>query len=242
MRSSTIGLALLLLCGMNPATVKAVAAYRCPAGGPGAGGPPDCTCVSWNASFEIRCPFVSDWRELGKVPNPKPPSNPNGGGGGAPGGNPPGMGIETNELLRTFLKDARNIALSRGKLSPIHPIKHSEYEPTECMELFAPYGPSMSNGKWIINQFIQFRRGEGVISNGHVLCNNAETSAWTLNAGSGYPYVFLCDRFKDLPLKEAAVILIHEALHVAGLQESPATPGKPTTHQIQDRVRQTCGL
>ncbi len=242
---SNRALAVVLLCGMTAilfllaAPVGAATAYPC---SPTGSGPPDCTCVDWGAVFEIRCPGITDWRELGGTPNPNPNPNPGGGGSGAPTGNPPGESLANNELLEDSFKNAKLKALARGKLSPMLPKTHPDYEPTDCMELFAPYGPSMSNGKWIINQFIQYRWGEGVQANGGVPCNDGATSAWTLNAGSGYPYVFLCNQFKDLPLNEAAVILIHEALHVAGLKESPATPGKPTTHQIQNQVRQTCGL
>ena len=241
MRRTFYGLA-VLLCALAPATVEAVAAYKCPAGGPGAGGPPTCTCVSWNASFEIRCPGITNWRELSTPPNPRPNRNPGGGGSGAPGGNPPGGNLmDDQELLNSF-NNALSIALERGRLSAMLPKSHPDYEPTDCMELFAPYGPSMSNGKWLINQFIIFRTGEGVQSNGEAPCSVQGKRAWTLNAGSAYPYVFICKQLQYLPPSVAASTLIHEALHVAGLKESPQYPGKPTSAQIQAKVKQECNL
>ncbi len=218
---------------------EAVTAYPCAATGVG---PKDCTCVDWGAHFDIRCPAITDWRELGDPPNPPPERNTNVGPGG-PTGNPPGRDLDGYPILRDFFKIAKATALARGKLSAMLPKSHPDYEPTDCMELFAPYGPKSSNGKWLINQFIEFRLGEGVQSNGIAPCSGGSMPhAWSLHAGSGYPYVFLCDRFANLPLKEAAVIIIHEALHVAGLEESPATPNRPTSQEIQNQVRQTCNL
>jgi len=52
----------------------------------------------------------------------------------------------------------------------------------------------------------------------------------------------LCPRFAVLPVERAALVLIHEALHFAGLPESPPTPGAMTSTEINDRIAERCGL
>jgi hypothetical protein len=52
----------------------------------------------------------------------------------------------------------------------------------------------------------------------------------------------LCPRFARLPVERAALVLIHEALHLAGLPERPQTPGAMTTTEINDRIADRCGL
>jgi len=52
----------------------------------------------------------------------------------------------------------------------------------------------------------------------------------------------LCPRFAGLPVERAALVLIHEALHFAGLPERPATPGAMTSTEINDRIAERCGL
>ena len=116
------------------------------------------------------------------------------------------------------------------------PKKDPNYEPSDCMMLFAPYASKFSNGKWIVNQFTKYRNGEGVSYNGQVPCSQG-ASAWTVNPGSGYPYVFICNSFETLTVDQAATKIIHEALHTAGLGENPPTPG-----EIDQAVRQNCGL
>jgi hypothetical protein len=52
----------------------------------------------------------------------------------------------------------------------------------------------------------------------------------------------LCPCFGDLDRRAAATIVIHEALHQAGMHESPATAGAPSSEQINRMVRDACGL
>jgi len=49
-------------------------------------------------------------------------------------------------------------------------------------------------------------------------------------------------RFRALPKGEAAAILLHEALHLAGLGEWPYVPEAPTSEEITELVRSRCRL
>lgn len=60
--------------------------------------------------------------------------------------------------------------------------------------------------------------------------------------GVGSPDVRLCLNFGSLPVSSAAVVLLHEALHYAGLGEWPSTPDAMTPGQINLMVRDACGL
>lgn len=68
------------------------------------------------------------------------------------------------------------------------------------------------------------------------LCgSNAFTAVGRVQTG-------LCPRFASLPVERAALVLIHEALHLAGLDESPQTPGGISSTEINDRIADNCGL
>lgn len=58
----------------------------------------------------------------------------------------------------------------------------------------------------------------------------------------GSPDVRLCLNFGTLQVSSAAVILLHEALHYAGLGEWPSRPDAMTSRQINLMVRKACGL
>jgi hypothetical protein len=51
----------------------------------------------------------------------------------------------------------------------------------------------------------------------------------------------LCPLFGTLHVRSAALTLIHEALHFAGMPESPATPGALTSQEISALVENACG-
>ena len=50
----------------------------------------------------------------------------------------------------------------------------------------------------------------------------------------------LCPEFGNLHPREAALTLIHEALHSAGMPESPATPNALTSQEINALVARAC--
>jgi hypothetical protein len=58
----------------------------------------------------------------------------------------------------------------------------------------------------------------------------------------GNPRTIICPGFGRLDVKKAAVIVLHEALHFAGLPESPPTPGAMNSSEINDRIADRCGL
>jgi hypothetical protein len=70
------------------------------------------------------------------------------------------------------------------------------------------------------------------------ICNG--TVAYTF-VGSG-PITWLCREFSRLTDKQAAMIIIHEALHHAGLTERPKDPKGKTSASINRMVSKRCGL
>jgi hypothetical protein len=54
--------------------------------------------------------------------------------------------------------------------------------------------------------------------------------------------VALCRGFAHLSGQDAAIILIHEALHLAGQPEAPATSGAPDSRQLTEAVIASCQL
>jgi hypothetical protein len=52
----------------------------------------------------------------------------------------------------------------------------------------------------------------------------------------------LCPAFGDVDRQTAALLLIHEALHSAGMPESPSTAGARTPSEINRLVKRACGL
>ena len=57
----------------------------------------------------------------------------------------------------------------------------------------------------------------------------------------GGPVTRLCRSFRRLAPPVAAGVVVHEALHAAGLGESPSTPGALSPAEIDDRVAAACG-
>jgi hypothetical protein len=58
----------------------------------------------------------------------------------------------------------------------------------------------------------------------------------------GSAEVRLCLSFGSLQVSNAAITLLHEALHYAGLGEWPSSPDAMTSAQINLMVRDACGL
>jgi hypothetical protein len=56
------------------------------------------------------------------------------------------------------------------------------------------------------------------------------------------PYTQLCPDFARLSDNWAGIVLLHEALHFAGLPESPAVPGALTSSDINQLVIDRCGF
>lgn len=67
----------------------------------------------------------------------------------------------------------------------------------------------------------------------------ADANAFTTVGGST---VWICGGFGWLTEKDAAKVLIHEALHGAGIGEQPSDPKGLTPEEIDDMVKKKCGL
>ncbi len=71
-------------------------------------------------------------------------------------------------------------------------------------------------------------------------CSERSAAAFTTVGGG---QVWLCPtRFTGMLRFEAAALILHEALHDAGMTEAPSTPDAPTSRQIATRVATACGL
>lgn len=58
----------------------------------------------------------------------------------------------------------------------------------------------------------------------------------------GSPVTTLCPAFEQLTVESAAVVVLHEALHYAGLTEWPLDPDAQDSRSINQMVRVACGL
>ena len=119
---------------------------------------------------------------------------------------------------RTAIILKRGLRIAEGRLR----------EHASCRELFDAFG----------------RDGWEELNQSHY--HWAATDACPRNA-SAYTWVgasrtCLCPSFADLSSKQAAVALIHEALHHAGLTEQPADPLGMTPNQIDQLVKASCRL
>lgn len=65
--------------------------------------------------------------------------------------------------------------------------------------------------------------------------------AWGYTTVGSAP-TFLCRRFSRLSERRAALVLIHEALHRAGMGEWPQDPDALASSTINDLVADACGL
>jgi len=68
------------------------------------------------------------------------------------------------------------------------------------------------------------------------VCQTAAAFTWV-----GGAHTRLCRRFSSLSEERAAMTLIHEALHHAGLTEKPADPEAMTAREIDGMVGAACG-
>jgi hypothetical protein len=76
---------------------------------------------------------------------------------------------------------------------------------------------------------------------------NAYKETTRCSTSAAYTFVgdaptFLCRRFAFLSDEQAATILIHEALHHAGLSEDKIDPDAMPGYAINELVRNSCGL
>lgn len=121
---------------------------------------------------------------------------------------------------RQKISDAFELALERVQEVP------------ECGELFTELG---SDGMESLGRVIFLPIGRAQ-ARGNV-CHGI--SAYTMVGGGP---VRVCREFSRLSDTQAAMVIIHEALHHAGLSEHPLDPDGLTSNQINGLVMEKCGL
>jgi len=120
--------------------------------------------------------------------------------------------------------------LVRYRLDRAFPIAvESVREVASCRDLFAGLG---ADGLERLSRTIYLppQPGEGRTCRGRV----------TAFTGVGQPHTRLCPAFADLSTDQAVTIVLHEALHFAGLDERPHDPGGLTPLQINRMVESAC--
>jgi hypothetical protein len=101
-----------------------------------------------------------------------------------------------------------------------------------CRHLFAGLGVDPLP---LLSQLFYYPAG----SNQNNSSCRVRASAYT-EVGSHVTWV--CDNFALLRERQAAMVILHEALHAAGLPEQPRVPGAMTSAEINAMVAARCAL
>ena len=120
---------------------------------------------------------------------------------------------------RRKFRDAFDFALERVQEDP------------DCRGLFSELG---ADGTKALDMIVVLPIGRAQAQGG--VCRGI--SAYTLVGGGP---IWLCREFSRLSDKQAAMVIIHEALHHAGLSEYPQDPNGMTSTIINQMVRKNCG-
>lgn len=132
----------------------------------------------------------------------------------------PTIGSKVSVKNRRKILDAFSIAVER-----VH-------EVPECRQLFTDLGADgLSTLDLIVVLPIGRAQAQGGVCRGN--------SAYTLVGGGP---IWVCRDFSQLSDTQAAMVIIHEALHHAGLSEYPQDPGAMTSTIINQMVMKKCGL
>jgi len=124
-----------------------------------------------------------------------------------------------NSKIRSKLTTAFDLAVARVEESP------------QCAGLFVEIG---ADGIEMLATTLYF---PAPVAKKTTTCRRSEAYTYV-----GEAPTFLCSNFRSLTAEQGAVVLIHEALHHAGLEESPWTPGAPSSAAINQAVRTACGF
>jgi hypothetical protein len=135
-------------------------------------------------------------------------------------GSPLALGGMTDRVERT-LRDAFPVAVQRVR------------EVDSCRDLFTQLG---ADGVETLTSTV-YRPARSERDRG--ICEAADAAAFTVVDRS---HTRLCARFGGRPRQTAAMILIHEALHSAGMTEQPHDPDALSSFQINRLVRRSCDL
>jgi hypothetical protein len=118
--------------------------------------------------------------------------------------------------------------LSEGFILALDRVRHAP----ACRTLFENF--AVSGNERLISTFYSPPRAELT----HTSCDEGALAFTHV----GSPVTHLCQQFGTLSPEEAAVVLIHEALHFAGMPEAPSTEGAMTSHEISVLVHGVCGF
>ncbi len=140
--------------------------------------------------------------------------------GGTPTICKPTISSEVSVKNRRKISDAFDVALERVQEVP------------ECRGLFAELG---SDGMDALARVIFIPIGRAQAQGG--VCRGS--SAYTLVGGGP---IWVCREFSRLSDTQAAMVIVHEALHHAGLSEYPLDPDGMTSTLINQMVMKHCGL
>jgi hypothetical protein len=140
--------------------------------------------------------------------------------GGAPAVCEPKMSSKVSVKNRRRIMGAFDVAVERVREYP------------ECRELFSNLG---ADGMEALGMVVFLPIGKAQARGG--VCHGA--SAYTLVGGGP---VWVCQDFSRLSDTQAAMVIIHEALHHAGLSEYPQDPDAMTSTLINQTVMKKCGL
>ncbi len=200
---------------------------------------PSCICITWSfesgSTIEIRCPESSGspdgWAAPAQNPNTRPDIVDGRGsfnGSGEFDGPAFLMGSDT-----TFSQDRK---LTAGKRIALRKLQEHE----TCRSLFAN-SPLTENPEWLLSK-IQWRNGQNAPES---TCDEPESVATHVGQSHNIQ-VLLCPNFVNLNDGQAAVIILHEALHVAGQRENgdgSVGPGNPPgSASISRAVADACEI
>lgn len=121
--------------------------------------------------------------------------------------------------MRSRLTAAFELALTRVVESP------------ECGGLFAALG---ADGAESLSTTLYFPAPG---TRKETTCRNAAAYSFV-----GEAPTFLCREFESMTDQHAALVLVHEALHHAGLTERPSDPLASSSVVINEMVRKACGF
>lgn len=124
-----------------------------------------------------------------------------------------------NPSMRARLTAAFELALTRVQELPA------------CGGLFAALG---ADGAEVLSATLYFPAPGG---RNATTCRNAAAYSFV-----GEAPTFLCSEFGSLTDQHAALVLVHEALHHAGLTERPSDPLALSSVVINEKVRKACGF
>ena len=132
----------------------------------------------------------------------------------------PAVGGRLVPPVESKLKEAFPLARERVRESP------------SCRKLFEDLGKNGSCSLAVSRYLAATSREEQQV------CRR-RASAFTR---VGSPQTRLCRSFSRLGVEQAARVLIHEALHYAGMRERPAYPEALGSAEINHLVTRSCGL